>query len=233
MKGKILQIITSLWRKNESASNKCLIAPSYDDATTVMSEWVEQWGFTDLTLYTGDDAEHGRAVAFLNSHGRQTKLLLFIGHAKPTGLLTRPGIGKTQSAISSETDACLLDTEDLTSNLKNVHIVAWACHAGSYFGPKVATLKGSGFLGFNGSLNITINHEPSEHLWSSMVKELFKRIADKGHVESHDAEWLRHELLKRRRDIKNGVFDTGIHNRFNSMFLKAAAKNAVVHISKG
>lgn len=232
MINRIQQFFARLLRKDKKTS-KCLIVPSYDEATYAMSRWIKSWDMNDVSFYIGDEAQHSRALSTLHGSGHLTKLLMFIGHGKATGLLTKPGIGKANSPIGSMAHSCLLDTEDLTPNLKYVHILAWACDAGSYFGPKVASLNASSFLGFKGPLSLIINHQPSEDAWSSVMEEFFRRISSRGFIESHDAEWLKHELLSLRRKIKNGVIDTGTHKQINTMFLKAAAKGAIVQISGG
>jgi hypothetical protein len=160
------------------------------------------------------------------------KLIMFAGHGKPTGLLTEPSIGKSSSPVSTAEHGCLVDAEDIVEGLRGLHIAAWACDAGSYFGARIATLGESGFLGFSGPVSFTINHDESEHLWSELIGEFFRRIAEIGNIGDGDAEWLREKLLDTRRAIDDGRIKTGKHDLMNRSFLFAAAKNVAVHISQ-
>lgn len=196
-----------------------------------MARWARSWGLKQVNLFTGADAEHGRAIDLFDT-GDQTKLMMFAGHGKPTGLLTEPAIGKSSSPIRTAEHGCLVDAEDIVEGLRGLHIAAWACDAGSYFGARVATLGESAFLGFSGPVSVTINHDESEQLWCGLIGEFFRRIADKGNIEEDDAEWLRGKLLDMRRAINDGRVKTGIHDLMNTSFLFAAAKNVAVHISQ-
>lgn len=214
-----------------SLTSQDLFVPTYDDGTKTMARWIRAGHTKNLTLHLGRDATHQAALAVLGNSEVTTKLLIFVGHGTAGGLLTERGIGKASSPICYGVHECLLDTDDLLPTMRDVHIVGWACSAGGHFGQRVAMLNASGYLGFDGPLDIVINHEPSEqHVWSPVLLELVERVCGRGKVESHDAEWLTHQLLDRRKAIKERRIDTGVHNRINSMFLKRAAKRAVVHV---
>lgn len=208
-----------------------LFAPSYDAATVATSKWVLNWALEDVQVFTGNDARHHQAIMLIEELRAEPAMLIFVGHGKAAGLLTKPSLGKQGSPISGPTHGCLLDTEDIKPGWKGLQIVAWACEAGAYFGPSLTATKGCRFLGFNGPVNMVINHEPSTTLvWSPIMKGLIVRILERRAIESHDAEWLQNALMEVRARIKAGTIDTGLNNRWNTMFLKRAAKNAVVHV---
>jgi len=213
-------------------SSNVLFAPDYDPVTSRMASWASSWRIPGVSLYRGNEANHSQALTLLKQKHRSTLLFMFLGHGRTAGLLTKPGIGKADSPVGCKTHHCLLDTDDLTTGAKDVHIVAWACSVGRYFGPKVATLKSSGFLGFSGEVGFVINDIRSEQLWSSVMKELFQHVAQRGYIESHDAEWLRLKLLELRRKLKRGEVNTGIFNQANTTFLKLAARKAYVEVSR-
>jgi hypothetical protein len=220
-----------LIRKNESS--QFLVAPSYDVITQRTSQWASSWQLPGVSSYVGQTAQYQTILVLLRSSRHGLKLLLFVGHGKAAGLLTHPKLGKSDSPIRSNAHGCLVDTDDLIPPVTDVHIVAWACESGIYFGHRVASLKNSGFLGFSESISLVFNHEQSEILWGSAMEALFVRMSNKGSVEPEDGEWLRNMLLSLREKLKKGEITTGRYNRVNAIFLKAAARSACAHISKG
>lgn len=208
---------------------QALLAPAYDEETRAMAGWVKSWRLANIPIYTGGSVTHGLATSLLGSDA-SVKLLVFVGHGSAGGLLTKRGQGKASSPICHGRHECLLDSDDLKPFTKNAHVVAWACDAGGQFGRRVASLKGSAFLGFDGALNLVINDDPSEKsVWSPTLRALVERVRDRGRVDSSDGDWLRAQLLARHRDIRDRKIDTGKHNPFNSMFLKRAAKRLRVY----
>lgn len=219
-----------LWGNHESS--RLLMVPSYDEGTEATAKWVTQLNIGNIAVFVGDQATHSALIGFVRQSKSNPKLILFVGHGNTGGLFTRPGLGKTTSLTPSVGHEYLIDAEDLDHFGRAIHIFAWACQSGNYFGAKVSSLRASGFLGFNGAVNMVINDESSESLWKSAIVQSLARIGERGHIESHDAEWMRHLLLKLRDQIKNGEIDTGLYNRLNRMFLKSAAKHATVYLSK-
>lgn len=233
MAGRFAKILGSVFGGGGGVSSKIIVAPAYDDGTVAMSKWVSSLSVGDVVLCLGGEARHERIVALLREPSPDRRLLIFAGHGKASGLLTEPSLGKSNSPLGVGRHGCLIDTEDVDQAWKGLHVVAWACEAGIYLGPRIASLKDSAFLGFIGALNLVINHAESEQdVWLPAMRNLFMRIAARGYIESHDAEWLQQSLLEVRKKIKEGAINTGVHNRINTTFLKAAAKNTIVHISQ-
>ena len=231
-KGGIVNRLRRFFRRKKD-NCQYLVAPSYDVITNRTSQWATSCQLSGVSTYIGRTAQHQNILALLRRSRHGLKLLLFVGHGKAAGLLTHPKLGKSDSPIGSDGHGCLIDTDDLTPLITDVHIVAWSCEAGIYFGHRVASLKNSGFLGFSESISFVFNHEQSEKLWGSAIKALFERMSNKGSLEQADEVWLRNMLLSLRKKLKNGEITTGRYNRANTIFLKAAARSACAHISKG
>jgi hypothetical protein len=228
---KIGEFFTKLLGRDQAPS-RALVAPSYDEGTAETAKWVASMTVSNTEMFIGDQASHSEIIRFLKKSISHLKLIMFVGHGNSGGLFTKPGFGKITSLAAASGHEYLLDSEDLDHKMEGVHIVAWACEAGNYFGQKVGSLRASGFLGFEGPVSMVINHEPSEELWKKAIIQSLIRVGERGYVEGHDAEWLSHLLLDLRNEIKRGTIDTGLHNRVNRMFLKSVAKQARVYLSK-
>jgi hypothetical protein len=231
---RLLSILKKLFfGREESLPSTIIVAPSYDEVTAATARWVSSLALDGAALRTGGSARHSLIAELLSSPTTVRKLLIFVGHGKAGGLLTKRTLGKPNSPLCSGQHGCLIDTEDISRAGGGLHVMAWACEAGIYFGPRVASLKDSAFLGFSGALNLVINHEESEQLvWIPLMRELFARVLEKGRIDRQDSEMLSSSLLEVREKIKAGVINTGIHNRFNRAFLKTAARNVVLYTSQ-
>jgi hypothetical protein len=183
-----------------------------------------------MELYRCSGAQHRQALAIVHRANATKRLFFFIGHGSPSGLLTKPSLGKVTSPIHNDQHGCLLDTDDLRDAPNGLQIIAWACDAGKYFGPRVGAIPEGRFLGFRGKVSLVFNHAPSEELWSAAIRSMFEWVQSNGSITQSDGEWLREYLLELRRRIIKGEINTGYYNRINSVFLKHAAQMVALNL---
>ena len=226
---KIYDTLRGFFKRTTPDDSVTLIAPCYDAITKRLADWASAWELNNMELYRCSAAQHRQALAIVHRSNSNRRLFFFLGHGSPSGLLTKPSLGKVGSPICNEDHGCLLDTDDLKDIPGGLQVIAWACDAGKYFGPRVAALHAGRFLGFRGKVSLVFNDSLSEELWSSIIKSVFERVQNNGSIMQSDAEWLRLMLLELRRRIATGEIDTGYYNRINSVFLKKAAEMVVVN----
>jgi len=220
----IIKRIRQAIRKRKASDFGALVAPAYDPLTRRTSTWAHSWNLQDVALYRRGDARHQEALTLITRTQSQANLFFFVGHGSPSGLFTDPQIGKVPSPISNRYHGCLLDTDDLVDSIRDLHVVAWSCDSGRYFGQRVAAIPGSAFLGFNGKVNLVFNDPDSERLWGTAMRLVFERVRMNRGIRQTDKAWLRKFLLELRDKIASGEVNTGHYNRINSMFLKSAAR---------
>src|SRR5262249_16147264 len=104
---------SKLFRRRIRGPNHCLVAPAYDPVTKRTSNWAVSWKLDDVTRYIGPEAAHENISSQIGTTSSAKKVILFIGHGRPAGLLTDRGLGKEVSVVSCPLHGALLDTDDL------------------------------------------------------------------------------------------------------------------------
>lgn len=208
---------------------RSLFAPAYDQVTRRMSSWAARWDLGPLERYLGGHASYRKARETLRGSMGGRRILFFVGHGSFSALLTAPRLGRKGAGEGAGTHGYLLDVSDLGA-VRNLHCTAWACRSGKNLGEELGSRAGGAFLGFKDDIAMTINHAPSEQLWESAIVQTFRAVAQNGGISREHGEMLRNVLTNLRREIKSGRRDTGLHDPFNAMFLKRAARLVTCYV---
>lgn len=206
------------------------MVPAYDEVTKAMSRWTQSWRTRFGTTLRGQEVDRKSVLDFLRLTHKSGRIMVFLGHGFNEGLCMQDEPdSKRPIALGGVKHGCLVESLDLGQGCARVHVFAWACHAAEVFGALLAQRPGSTFLGFRGGLQMIFDDPASDELWSGIVEQSSQRSINNKRLRKKDEIWLRERLMEERSRLKSGERDTGPFNRFNSMFLKRAARNATFH----